>query len=208
MKTTATKNILFDLGGVLLHLRYEKAIAAILPTCPPDRIEANRSFFTLFERDDRVNDYESGRMTASDFYDYFCGKTGCTMAFDEFVQLWRSIFERNSPMIQFARRLKQTYNLYLWSNAGDLHIPYVFEAFPELNFFDGNAVSCYIGAMKPDVEYYERAIKKLSIRPEESLFIDDRIENIEGARAYGIPSILYDCPEQTIQKIEQYLKSE
>ena len=60
------------------------------------------------------------------------------------------------------------------------------------SMFDGELYSCALGAAKPSPLYFERALKAIGANATSTLFIDDRLENVEGARRAGLHSFLYD----------------
>ena len=183
--------LLFDLGVVLLHLQYERAIARAAPLCDPARVGGGAGFLSLLDRTHHVSDYETGRMTAFGFYREFAAATGFREPFEVFADIWRGIFAENEPMIAFANEMAQRYPCYFLTNASDLHVPWVFEHYRGLRFMRGYHCSCYAGVMKPDPSFYTGALARFGLRPEQCLFIDDRPENIDASRALGIPSILY-----------------
>ncbi len=192
------QNVMFDLGVVLLHLEYGPAQAACISKCDPARLAAGGQFLRLLGRTPIVDAYERGDISAQQFFDHFVEATGFTGSLDEFATIWRSIFRENTPMIEFAHRVASRYPTFIMTNASDLHVPWVFDQFPALNFFRDYAASCYVGAAKPDPLYYERALKKFGAPAESSLFIDDRPENVEAAHALGFRCVLYENPEQAI----------
>jgi len=74
-----------------------------------------------------------------------------------------------------------------------------------LNFFKGDAVSCHLGAVKPNRAFYERALAKFGLPPAACLFIDDRPENVEGARDFGISALQYTTAPETIAAVRAQL---
>ena len=194
-------NILFDLGVVLLNINYTAGLKKIVPLCDPQRSVGSRQFFGLVARDPIVAEYERGAISAQEFFNRFVALAGFHGTFHQFRDIWVDIFSENQPMIAFARELAQRYDIYLCSNAGDLHFPWIYERFPMLNFFKGDAVSCHLGAVKPNRAYYERALARLGLQPETCLFIDDRPENVESALEFGIPSIQYTTAPETIAAV-------
>jgi len=64
-----------------------------------------------------------------------------------------------------------------------------------------------VKAIKPDPEIYQILIHKFQIIPGESVFIDDRIENVEGAQEMGIRSILFTSPKQAKTELSYLLKT-
>lgn len=77
------------------------------------------------------------------------------------------------------------YGIYVLSNASDLFYEY-FPRFLPLDFFNGVFVSSDYHMLKPDIEIYKTFLKKYGLNAEECLFIDDRADNIEGARKAGL----------------------
>ncbi len=198
---------MFDLGVVLVHLDYTPAVARCVPLCDPAKIAHSHSFLGLLGRTPIVDAYERGEMSARAFFDHFVEHTGFHGSFDEFADIWRSIFRENTPMIDFGRELARRYPVYFMTNASDLHVPWVFEHLPRLNFHRDVACSCYVHATKPDPLFYQRALAQFGVRAEESLFIDDRPENVEGAARLGFRAILYESPDQAIRLAQNLLDS-
>jgi FMN phosphatase YigB (HAD superfamily) len=205
MKQGPIENIFFDLGVVLLHLIYEPAVKELIAHCDPERHHTSTSFFSLLGRSHLVDAYERGDLAAPEYFREFTKATGFRGDFNEFAKIWRSIFAENGPMIDFARELARRHPVYILTNASDLHVPWVFERYPRLDFFKDYACSCYLRATKPSREFYERALEKFGTPAKSCLFIDDRPENIEGAEACGIRSILYTTPQETIRKVTEIL---
>jgi 2-haloacid dehalogenase len=69
------------------------------------------------------------------------------------------------------------------------------EIYDFLGWFDGYFISGLEGVIKPDPEYFERALERLGLQPEEVLFIDDRPDNTAAAGAVGIPAVVFTSPE-------------
>lgn len=71
-----------------------------------------------------------------------------------------------------------------------------------LGWFDGCFISSFEGVMKPDPEYFERALARFELAPGDCLFIDDRAQNIEVALSLGIRAVLFRSPEQLRADLE------
>jgi 2-haloacid dehalogenase len=69
------------------------------------------------------------------------------------------------------------------------------EIYDFLGWFDGYFISGLEGVIKPDPEYFRRALERLDLQPDEVLFIDDRPENTAAAGALGIPAVVFTTPE-------------
>ncbi|MBU0678697.1 MAG: HAD family phosphatase [Verrucomicrobia bacterium] len=201
MISRSIKSILFDLGVVLLNLEYERAVVRLLPLCPNANISGAKGFFDLVSRDPSIVEYESGQISSETFFARFQEITHFEGGYEDFVDIWRDVFSENTPMINFARELAQTYDIYFFSNAGDLHVPYVYTAFPSLSFHKGDAVSCYLGVLKPDPEFYRLGLEKNDLNADECLFIDDLLINVDGAGRVGIKGVHYTTPEDTVRRV-------
>jgi HAD superfamily hydrolase (TIGR01509 family) len=199
------RNILFDIGVVLLHIDYGPALARVLPLCDPARMKSIDRFFSLVERDPMMADYERGKVSAESFFGRFVELTGYRGTYEEFAEAWFNILAENRPMIEFARELSRTHRIYLATNAGVIHVPRMYRTFASLGFVTGRAASCELGEVKPDRGFYEKALAQFGASAETCLLVDDRPENVEGARACGIRSILYTNPEETIDAVRAEL---
>jgi len=194
----AISSVAFDVGGVLIHLNYLDGLKKILSDCDRQRAVCSEKFFGLIGRDPSMAEYESGHISTREFFTRFVMQTGYRGTLEAFRDRWQGIFSENTPMIAFAQEVARTYAVYAWSNSGEMHFPWIYERFPSLQFFKGDAISCFLGAVKPHRAYYERALAKCGLRAEQVLFVDDRPENVEGAREYGITTVQYTELAETI----------
>ena len=87
---------------------------------------------------------------------------------------------------EFCESVKNSgYGIYILSNASDLFYVY-FPKFLPLDFFNGVFVSSDYLMLKPDVKIYRTFLDKYSLKGEECLFVDDREDNVEGAKEAGM----------------------
>jgi len=77
---------------------------------------------------------------------------------------------------------------YVLSNASAETWPYAVERFPFLGRFDGVLLSGEVGMAKPDPEIFDELCRRFGLRPESTVFIDDRAANVDAARALGFPA--------------------
>ncbi len=81
------------------------------------------------------------------------------------------------------------YKLYVLSNFSELNFAYVYGKYDFFKKFDGMVISSHVKQIKPDKEIFEILIERYDIIPQESLFIDDRLENIQTAKMLGFEVI-------------------
>jgi len=93
---------------------------------------------------------------------------------------------------EFCESVKESgFGIYVLSNASDLFYVY-FPKFLPLDFFDGVFVSSDYLMLKPDVEIYKTFLEKYGLKGDECLFIDDREDNIEGAKKAGLNTFRFE----------------
>lgn len=123
---------------------------------------------------------------------------------EDLMQARREFFSGNqldSELVEFIDVLRPQYKTGLLSNAWagtrqSLGAKYAF-----LHVFDVSVFSDEIGMVKPDPAFYHWILDRLSVLPEESVFIDDRLENIQAARALRMTVIHFQTREQTLQDL-------
>jgi epoxide hydrolase-like predicted phosphatase len=123
--------------------------------------------------------------------------------YGRFLEMIDSVHQEN---VDLALKLKQKgYPIYLLSNfPGDQFEKYRLQN-SFLNEFDDRIISGDVGLAKPDIKIYQLAIKKFNLNPEESLFIDDKIENTKGAEQAGIKTIQLQNPEDLDKEIRKFI---
>ena len=90
--------------------------------------------------------------------------------------------------------------IYVLSNASDLFYQY-FPRFLPLDYFDGVFVSSDVHMLKPDIRIYEAFLEKYGLNADECLFIDDREDNISGARQAGLNAFRFEGDYETVKSL-------
>lgn len=106
--------------------------------------------------------------------------------------------------------LKKDFHLFGLSNWSGETFALVEHKYPIFNLMEDKVISGRVKMLKPNKDIFEYALEKFGIRAEESVFIDDRLENIEGAEACGIHGIHYKDKEQLladIKKLQEYCQA-
>jgi len=187
------KNIIFDLGGVILELKPDRCIHAFQKLgCPKEVFEGTFWMNGIFNRIDR------GEATEAEFYDEIRRLGHIPNASDsEILQAWNLfVSEITERTYQALCLLKETYALYLLSNCNLMHWRCCKEEL--LKYKGHSALSCFqrifmsfeMHLEKPEQEIYKSVCDEVGIRSQETLFIDDREENLKGAAALGFQTML------------------
>jgi HAD superfamily hydrolase (TIGR01509 family) len=194
--------IYFDLGNVLLHFDQSIACRQMSEVAGVTEQQVHE---ILFEQD-LQRGYETGRITTRQFYDRFCEQTGTRPDYDALILAGSAMFELNVPLIPLLALLRAArYRLGILSNTCEAHWQYIIDGryriIPDL--FELSALSFRIGAMKPSPDIYRAAADLAKVAPEELFFLDDRQENVEGARKVGLDAVLYSTPQALATELRQ-----
>ncbi len=196
------KNVVFDMGGVLIDYNPKKTVSTYFSVEHYDVLMKELFGSELWHQLDggflrhdevlsivlpKIPEETRGlvKEMLTDFYPYM-------PAFPE--------------MYDLIKRIKNAgYKVYLLSNA----TPRFFDRYldiPALTLMDGFFISALYKLLKPQREIYEAFCNKFSLKPEECFFIDDMPANIEGAKKYGMKGHVFKAPD--IKTLEKALNDE
>ena len=184
------KNIIFDLGNVILNLDFEASIKAFKELGLKDEVLSNHSVFP----DPSFYEQEIGVITPEEFEKKIVklldnGEVTEEQVHSAWLQMVRDIPPHRVKVLQ---QLGKKYNIYLFSNSNKTHIDHIDVEFREKYGFEFSALfvkqfySHEIHLRKPDLSSFETVIQLSEVNPQETLFIDDLKDNIEGAKKAGL----------------------
>jgi putative hydrolase of the HAD superfamily len=142
---------------------------------------------------------DEGKLTGITFWQKFLREAGLPLDHAEDLSRWdaRLWTVENPAMLAWQLRLKERGLLTaILSNISDNVLESVEREFAWIHRFDVLVWSFQIGVAKPDPAIYRHTLDELGTRPEETLFIDDKRENVEAARALGMQAIQYSAIER------------
>ena len=111
----------------------------------------------------------------------------------------------NAELVQFARTLRPHYQTTILSNAFSTARQAVIDNFQLDATFDPMIISAEVGLAKPDARIFHLAAQRMGVLPDEAIFIDDVLENIESARAVGMRGVQFKDTTQAIMEVRKYL---
>lgn len=197
------KNIIFDLGNVVLKLRWD--IVLNRHTQDPETIQLLNEI--IFDSEE-WKELDAGTISKDQALGQMLSKLpvylheSCKAIMNE----WRDGLIINEKIISFIQRVRNNgYKTYILSNAPH-EIPPFLEANDLNRFFDGQIISAEEKVCKPDEKIYNLLLDKYDLVAEESIFLDDKLENIEGANSVNINGIVYDHTnhEQMLSELDKY----
>lgn len=183
-------NLIFDLGQVIIDIDYHQTIAAFQKLAVVEF-----STVVSYTVQNPVFDlYEKGKVTTPVFFDELRKFLKPGTSDKEIEDAWNAIFQDfPRQKMELLKQLKTRYNTFALSNINEIHVASINEAartkFGEADFgsfFHGAYYSNEIGHRKPEQEIYRFVLEKEKLKPEETFFVDDKKENVEAARAFGI----------------------
>lgn len=182
------KNILFDLGGVLLTIDMNKTIAAFTQLGWKDAHmqSISNSGYPVFES------LETGQNTAEQFRENIRKVLPGKVSNEEIDQAWNAMLvDFPSDILKYVESLKPNFRLFLLSNTNEIHVKRFRDLFQKKfgyifdDLFDKTYFSNEIGFRKPDSRAYTSVLNDASLHPQETLFVDDLKLNTEAAGQLG-----------------------
>lgn len=203
------KNIIFDLGGVIVTIDQEEAVRRFTQLGLSDA----ESALNPYTQSGIFGDLEAGKITDEEFRIAFGKLIGRDVSWDECQYGWlgyrKELPPRNVEMLKELR--SRGYRLILLSNTN----PYMmaWAESPEFDgaghalsdFFDATYKSYQVKLMKPDEQFFRHVLMQEQISPDETLFVDDGPRNVAAASQLGIHTFCPENGKDWTQEIEAYL---
>ncbi|TAH06216.1 MAG: HAD family phosphatase [Sphingobacteriia bacterium] len=196
------KNIIFDLGGVFLNINFQLTNSAFANL----GVDRFAEMFNQHHSNDLFEMLEKGEISAPAFYEAFRKESGTNISDEAIRNAWNALLLDFPPeRIEWLAQIKKRYNIYLFSNTNQIHYDAFMADFGKT--FGGKDFNRYfikayysqtLGLRKPSVASYKAIIQEQGLIPAETLFIDDTIKNIEGAKEAGLQTIHLVAPNTVL----------
>ncbi len=191
----ALRAVVFDYGMVLSGPPDPAARQQMLRIAGLTEAELERHYWTYRHA------YDRGELTGLEFWHKLSADAELALSAAEIAELnawdarmWTTV---NPEMLELHRRWKaQGVKTAILSNMGDSVLESILERFAWIEEFDVLVWSYQHLLAKPELEIYQLVLHRLGTAPEETLFLDDKPENIEAARRLGIVGIQFSTPER------------
>ncbi len=195
------KAVIFDWGGVLMRTvdasgrrKWEQKLG--LPQYTVDRVvHGSRSW----------KQAQSGAITDEEYWADVARQLGLDeAALQEFRRDYFSGDQLDQEMMDFIRGLRPHYKTALLSNASP-RLTELLDALDATDAFDVIVISGLVGVQKPDPAIYRVVLERLGLAPEETIFVDDFVENIEVAQKLGMRTLHFRAEMDWRRELEQRL---
>jgi epoxide hydrolase-like predicted phosphatase len=195
------RHIIFDLGGVLLNINYQLTEQAFIKL----GISDFPALYSQAQQSDLFDKFETGRVSQAEFLAVLQQLAGIPLTDAQIIDAWNAmLLDLPLRRLQLLQQLRAYHDLILLSNTNEIHETAFNKIVTEARgmslaaFFDKVYLSHRVGMRKPDTEIFQRILEENGFKPEHTLFIDDSIQHIEGAKSLGIQTIHME-PGMTIE---------
>lgn len=200
--TNNYKNIIFDLGGVLININYSLTSQAFeaLGLGKFDELFSQAHQTKLFDQ------YEKGLISSDDFRTRV--KTFFSQPIDDHTidAAWNAmLLDFPIERLNFLKQIKTTHRTFLLSNTNDIHIQTINRDLQRVHgikdlsgYFEKVYLSYEVHMRKPDADIFELVLRENSLEPSDTLFIDDSPQHLETAKKLGIGTYWLDTKKETV----------
>jgi putative hydrolase of the HAD superfamily len=198
------KNLVFDLGGVILDLSVPDTLRSFAQVSGIDLPQVQK----LFTESEGFLQYEKGEIGDDEFRDFVRKLYAIDASDAELDRCWNAML-LGIPVqkLDLLLQLKEKYSVYLLSNTNTIHLDYIEQKILPATgnghagssslapYFHRDYYSHRMGKRKPDAEIFEQVLEENNLLPENTLFLDDNRANIAAAAALKIQTLFVNSPD-------------
>jgi glucose-1-phosphatase len=204
------KNVILDLGGVLVDINPQKTYSALNRILSPEFADT----IQWEEIPEVVLAMETGRWKKHEFIEHLSRVCKPDVIEEEIIDAWCAmILEFPHERVDMVKSLSENYQVYLLSNTNVFHIKYFEKEFKNRYHFSLHQLftkiyySSEIGLRKPDVESFLFVLNDAGIKAAETIMVDDREDNCTIAESLGMRSLKVPEKSGLEAVIDQLLSS-
>lgn len=200
------KNIIFDLGDVVLNIDYNKAVEEFKKL----GLDNFAEHFSQAKQKHLFDLYEKGQISSDEFRDTIKKEFKNTIINQQIDDAWNSLLlDLPKERLLLLKKIKNTHRTFLLSNTNEIHIiqfnKYLNQTY-RINdlsdYFEKMYLSYEVGMRKPDAEIFELVLNQNKLIASETLFIDDSKQHIDSAQGLGINTYWLQKPETIMDIFE------
>jgi glucose-1-phosphatase len=209
MQKDSIKNIIFDLGNVVININPDLSVKEMQKL----GFEDFERSYSLLSQTNLFNFLEKGLISPDKFYEEINSQLPESVSNEKIKQAWGAmLLDFPKERIELIQSLSKKYRVFLLSNTNEIHYQQYNKDFIcqfgfDLNdLFEKAYYSFELGMRKPDTEIFEHALNDSNLNQFETLFIDDLDKNIEPAARLGLNVMWLDVAkgEDIVMKLEGF----
>jgi glucose-1-phosphatase len=197
--------IIFDLGGVLLNVDYHQTIEAFKKL----GMKSFDNFFTQANQSKLFDGFDTGAISPVEFRNNIRNMSGLQLTDKQIDDAWNAMLLDMPPeRIQLLNKVRQHYRTFLLSNTNAIHYPVYMQYMKDTYgvksleaLFEKQYLSHEIHLRKPDKAVFDLIIQQQSLNPEQTLFIDDSRQHVEGARKASLKALWLNVQKNTVNSL-------
>lgn len=205
-QSSPTRFLYFDLGNVLLTFSNERACSQMAVVADVDAGRVESLVLGPHEHSSFLWKFERGDISEDQFYETFCQQLGVMPNRRELQIAASDMFAPMEQSFQLIKKLAAAgHRLGILSNTNPWHWQFLTDGrYPTLNeAFEQHVTSFLANSMKPERAVYDFAVQRAGVPAEAVFFVDDRKENVEGAREAGLDAVPYVGHEQLLADLAE-----
>lgn len=188
MQEHKIKNIIFDLGGVLVGLDRLACVHAFEEL----GFSTISNYLGDYKQADLFHKLEIGAISPEIFYQRLLSLTTLPVTVQQISAAWsKFLLDIPKEKLRLLERLSGKYNLYLLSNTNPMHFKQMEQTYQLSDYFKKCYLSYEMGSAKPSIDIFSKMLTDASFTPSECLFVDDAPDNINTASSLGIACKLF-----------------
>ncbi len=192
------KNIIFDWGGVISNIDYHKSIEAFKKI----GLKGFDEMYTQLKQTNLFDNLETGTIEPAEFRNELRAITQADLDDELIDEAWTAmLLDLPRQRLNLLEKVGKHYNIFLLSNTNAIHIQRYSKYIDQVygtekfrNLFKKAYLSHEIGMRKPHVEIFQYVLTQNNLSPNETLFIDDTPQHIEGAKKAGLNTFHLKAP--------------
>ncbi|MFT6245562.1 MAG: putative hydrolase of the HAD superfamily [Crocinitomicaceae bacterium] len=192
MKDEKIHNIIFDFGGVIINIDYELTIEAFKKL----GIDNFEDLYSQASQSNLFDDIETGKISPQRFINGLLEFLPSGISPNKVVHAWNAmLLDIPRSRIELLQKLSEKYRIFLLSNTNSIHIDAAIRTWnkvsdtPMGSVFETIYFSHRVGMRKPNLEIFDYVCEQHKLNKQETLFIDDSIQHIEGAKKSGLHTL-------------------
>lgn len=194
--------VLFDLGGVLLDVDYNRTVQVFAQ----NGVHDFDALYTKAKQDHLFDHFETGSISPAEFRNEVRKRTKSSISDGQINDCWNAMLgSLPTKRLEMIAALRQRMPVRLLSNTNAIHVEAFTRILKEENgiedfksLFDGAYYSNELGLRKPNTEVFHHVLKKHGEKPERTLFIDDTLHHVDGARKAGLQGLYLDLQKEDV----------
>ncbi len=199
------KNIIFDLGGVLLNIDYNLTAKAFGELGLP----AFNQLFSQAQQQPVFDLYEKGLITSDEFRKELHSRLPQPVSDEALDAAWnRMLLDLPFQRLELLKKLKNSHRTFLLSNTNEIHMQWFSHSLQhhlgitDLSmYFEKVYLSYEIQLRKPDASIFKHVLEAHELDPAATLFIDDSMQHIESASKLGIQTYWLDVKKENVVEL-------